>query len=270
MTSTPFGERAARPLQPIKGRRPCSWIESLQSVGRFLGCWPSSPPSRRGSSRRPRAAVDGAAGARDPVRTGPRDQPGHPGLVHAPAREAAKSGYDAAVIELDTPGGLSELDEDDLPGASSRSKVPVIVYVAPSGARAASAGVWLSQAADVLAMSPISNIGSSTPIDSSGAEHQLRPAAQGDQRRGRVADARSPRRHQPQHDVAGARRAQGVEPDGAAGAEDERDRLDRADACPRCCGSSTATRRRTRSARSRCISPDAQIDDVRPASSRGC
>jgi len=44
----------------------------------------------------------------------------------------------------------------------------VIVYVGPNGARAASAGVCLSQAADVLAMSPISNIGSSTPIDSSG------------------------------------------------------------------------------------------------------
>ena len=36
------------------------------------------------------------------------------------------------------------------------------------GSRAASAGVWVSQAADVLAMSPVSNIGSSTPIDSSG------------------------------------------------------------------------------------------------------
>jgi len=80
---------------------------------------------------------------------------------------AEKKGYDAAVIELDTPGGLStsmkEIYQREL-----REKIPVIVYVAPGGARAASAGVWLSQAADVLAMSPISNIGSSTPIDSSG------------------------------------------------------------------------------------------------------
>ena len=53
-------------------------------------------------------------------------------------------------------------------------KVPVIVYVSPSGARAASAGVWIGQAADVLAMAPVSNIGSSTPIDSSGGEHRLR------------------------------------------------------------------------------------------------
>jgi membrane-bound serine protease (ClpP class) len=80
---------------------------------------------------------------------------------------AEKQGYDAVVIELDTPGGLStsmkEIYQREL-----ASKIPVIVYVAPNGARAASAGVWLSQAADVLAMSPISNIGSSTPIDSSG------------------------------------------------------------------------------------------------------
>jgi membrane-bound serine protease (ClpP class) len=80
---------------------------------------------------------------------------------------AEHDGYDAAVIELDTPGGLStsmkQIYEREL-----RSKIPVIVWVGPNGARAASAGVWLSQAADVLAMAPISNIGSSTPIDSSG------------------------------------------------------------------------------------------------------
>ena len=80
---------------------------------------------------------------------------------------AESGGYDAVVIELDTPGGLStamkQIYEREL-----REKVPVIVWVGPNGARAASAGVWLSQAADVLAMAPISNIGSSTPIDSSG------------------------------------------------------------------------------------------------------
>ena len=47
-------------------------------------------------------------------------------------------------------------------------KIPVIVYVSPGGARAASAGVWISEAADILAMAPETNIGSSTPIDSSG------------------------------------------------------------------------------------------------------
>ena len=81
--------------------------------------------------------------------------------------EAAKH-YDAAVIVLDTPGGLSsslrEIYQKEL-----SLPVPVIVYVAPNGARAASAGVWIAEAGDVLAMSPISNIGSSTPINSTGA-----------------------------------------------------------------------------------------------------
>ena len=47
-------------------------------------------------------------------------------------------------------------------------RVPVVVYVSPNGARAASAGVWISEAADVLAMAPGTNIGSSTPITGSG------------------------------------------------------------------------------------------------------
>jgi membrane-bound serine protease (ClpP class) len=80
---------------------------------------------------------------------------------------AANDHYDAAVILLDTPGGLST-SMKTIYQAELASKVPVIVYVSPEGARAASAGVWVSQAADVLAMAPTTNIGSSTPIDSSG------------------------------------------------------------------------------------------------------
>ncbi len=79
--------------------------------------------------------------------------------------EGAK--YDALVILLDTPGGLDtsmrKIVQDEL-----AAKEPIVVYVAPNGARAASAGVWISQAADVLAMSPVSNIGSSTPITGNG------------------------------------------------------------------------------------------------------
>jgi membrane-bound serine protease (ClpP class) len=80
---------------------------------------------------------------------------------------AASAGYSAAVILLDTPGGLST-SMKTIYEAELSARLPVIVYVSPEGARAASAGVWVSQAADVLAMSPDSNIGSSTPIDSSG------------------------------------------------------------------------------------------------------
>ena len=80
---------------------------------------------------------------------------------------AANDGYDAAVILLDTPGGLST-SMKTIYQAELASKIPVIVYVSPEGARAASAGVWVAQAADVLAMAPTTNIGSSTPIDTSG------------------------------------------------------------------------------------------------------
>ena len=81
---------------------------------------------------------------------------------------AANDHYDAAVILLDTPGGLST-SMKTIYTAELNAKLPVIVYVSPDGARAASAGVWIAQAADVLAMAPTTNIGSSTPIDSSGA-----------------------------------------------------------------------------------------------------
>ena len=80
---------------------------------------------------------------------------------------AASHGYDAAVILLDTPGGLSS-SMKTIYQAELSAKLPVLVYVSPEGARAASAGVWIAEAADVLAMAPTTNIGSSTPIDSSG------------------------------------------------------------------------------------------------------
>jgi membrane-bound serine protease (ClpP class) len=79
--------------------------------------------------------------------------------------------YDAVVILLDTPGGLSSAMKD-IYQAELRSKVPVIVYVSPPGSRAASAGVWIGQAADILAMAPQTNIGSSTPIDVGGGNIQ--------------------------------------------------------------------------------------------------
>jgi membrane-bound serine protease (ClpP class) len=76
--------------------------------------------------------------------------------------------YNAAVIVLDTPGGLSESMRTIVKNELAL-KIPVIVYVSPPGSRAASAGVWITQAADIAAMAPQTNIGSSTPIDSSGA-----------------------------------------------------------------------------------------------------
>ena len=84
---------------------------------------------------------------------------------------ANDEGYDAVAIVLDTPGGLSDSMRKVYQRELS-SKIPVIVYVAPDGARAASAGVWIGQAADVLAMAPQTNIGSSTPISVGGENIQ--------------------------------------------------------------------------------------------------
>ena len=80
---------------------------------------------------------------------------------------AQQDHFSAAVIVLDTPGGLSESMRKIVKTELS-STIPVIVYVAPPGSRAASAGVWIGEAADELAMAPATNIGSSTPIDIGG------------------------------------------------------------------------------------------------------
>jgi membrane-bound serine protease (ClpP class) len=81
---------------------------------------------------------------------------------------AESQGYTAAVIVLDTPGGLEE-SMRKIVARELSLKIPVIVYVAPGGARAASAGVWISEASDLLAMAPQTNIGSSTPITGTGS-----------------------------------------------------------------------------------------------------
>jgi membrane-bound serine protease (ClpP class) len=81
--------------------------------------------------------------------------------------QAAKDGYDAAVILLDTPGGLLQ-SKDKIVLCEVNAKLPVLAWVGPNGASAASAGVWMAEAADYLGMAPETNIGSSTPIDSSG------------------------------------------------------------------------------------------------------
>ena len=71
------------------------------------------------------------------------------------------------VVELDTPGGLDS-SMRQMVQEILRTEIPVVVYVAPSGARAASAGVLITLASDVAAMAPGTNIGAAHPVSVGG------------------------------------------------------------------------------------------------------
>jgi membrane-bound serine protease (ClpP class) len=83
--------------------------------------------------------------------------------------DAERDGADLVIFRLDTPGGLDESMRDMVKDIIS-APMPVVVYVSPDGARAASAGLFVTEAADVAAMAPQTNIGSATPISIGGGD----------------------------------------------------------------------------------------------------
>src|SRR5208282_5346313 len=77
--------------------------------------------------------------------------------------EAQRRNDQAVLIEINTPGGLVESTRHIIDKITS-SQIPVIVYVAPSGSRAGSAGIFILEAADVAAMAPGTNAGAAHPV----------------------------------------------------------------------------------------------------------
>lgn len=84
-------------------------------------------------------------------------------LVELALERSHTAGSQALVIELDTPGGL-ERSMRSIAQRLLNAELPVIVYVAPTGARAASAGVFITLAAHIAAMAPATNIGAAHPV----------------------------------------------------------------------------------------------------------
>lgn len=79
------------------------------------------------------------------------------------SKRAVADGAAAIVLRLDTPGGLADSMRQIIAGMLA-SKVPVLVYVAPQGARAASAGTYILYAGQIAAMAPATHLGAATPV----------------------------------------------------------------------------------------------------------
>ncbi len=96
----------------------------------------------------------------------------NPAVAEFVVRQIAKAEKEKApalVIQLDTPGGLDTSMRTIVQGLLN-AQIPVVVFVSPSGARAASAGVMIVLAADVAAMAPGTNIGAASPVNIGGKD----------------------------------------------------------------------------------------------------
>jgi membrane-bound serine protease (ClpP class) len=148
----------ARLLAALLLAAPVAFAASALGSGTAaFGAVPAQPPAAPSGS-------SGAARVVDVVQLNGIIGPATARYVLRGLRQASSDGAEALIIELDTPGGLLT-SMDQIAKALLASPTPTIVYVWPSGARAASAGVFVTYAANVAAMAPTTHLGAAHPVN---------------------------------------------------------------------------------------------------------
>jgi len=155
------------------------------AAGALAAPTPSQPPATPGRRGSPSAGHAARAAPTPTLRTTRPEPSGPPRVltlevkgaitggtaeyVVAGLAKAKAEGFSAVALVMDTPGGMLDATRD-IVQAMLASDVPVVVWVGPAGARAGSAGVFLTLAADVAAMAPSTNIGAAHPVLAGGKD----------------------------------------------------------------------------------------------------